>query len=113
MRPFYRIKRIKHTVFVVLGLKISIRNKSAPDYDFIMTGRERKCFEKYVLKSRNYLEFGMGGSTIFYLRNSGGKVCSVEANSRWLEFLRRKNVIAKAEACGRLKICQADIGPLG
>ena len=49
MRPFYRIKRIKHTVFVVLGLKISIRNKSAPDYDFIMTGRERKCFEKYVL----------------------------------------------------------------
>ena len=98
MRPFYRIKRIKHTVFVVLGLKISIRNKSAPDYDFIMTGRERKCFEKYVLKSRNYLEFGMGGSTIFYLRNSGGKVCSVEANSRWLEFLRRKNVIAKAEA---------------
>ena len=113
MRPFYRIKRIKHTVFVVLGLKISIRNKSAPDYDFIMTGRERKCFEKYVLKSRNYLEFGMGGSTIFYLRNSGGKVCSVEANSRWLEFLRRKNVIAKAEACDRLKICQADIGPLG
>lgn len=96
-----------------MGLKISIRNKSAPDYDFIMTGRERKCFEKYVLKSRNYLEFGMGGSTIFYLRNSGGKVCSVEANSRWLEFLRRKNVIAKAEACGRLKICQADIGPLG
>ena len=92
MRPFYRIKRMKHTVFVVLGLKISIRNKSAPDYDFIMTGRERKCFEKYVLKSRNYLEFGMGGSTIFYLRNSGGKVCSVEANSRWLEFLRRKNL---------------------
>lgn len=33
-----QIKRIKHTVFVVLGLKISIRNKSAPDYDFIMTG---------------------------------------------------------------------------
>lgn len=71
MRPFYRIKRIKHTVFVVLGLKISIRNKSAPDYDFIMTGRERKCFEKYVLKSRNYLEFGMGGSTIF--------ICAIRA----------------------------------
>lgn len=113
MKPFYRIRRMKHTVFVLFGVKISIRNKSAPDYDFIMTGRERKCFEKYVLKSRNYLEFGMGGSTIFYLRNSKGKACSVEANSRWLEFLRRKNVIAKAETRGRLKICQVDIGSLG
>lgn len=96
---------------MVLGVKISIRNKSAADYDFIMTAKERKCFEKYVLKSKNYLEYGLGGSTIFYLRNSRGKVCSVEANSSWLEFMRRKNVIAKNEAKGRLEIFQVDIGP--
>lgn len=112
MKLFYKIRRIKHTVFVVFGFKISIRNKSAADYDFIMTDKERKCFEKYVLKSKRYLEFGIGGSTIFYLRNSSGKMCCVESRNEWLDFMRKKNVIVKQEAKGYLKIFDVDIGPI-
>ena len=43
-------------------------------YSFIMSKDERSLFDKNVVDSKNYLEFGMGGSTIRTLIKSNANI---------------------------------------
>ena len=108
--------------FIPYGLivlhRYYIRNKNnvKNDNDFIwaMTENEQKLFREYIFNAKIYMEFGSGGSTITALKDSKGKIYSVESSNDWIKTMRKKyEVIKKAEDSGRLNLIYADIGKTG
>lgn len=64
-------------------------------YKFRMTKLEQDMFNKYVKKSKVYLEFGSGGSTLRVLQKSKAKIHSVESSSDWIDYLSIYFIIRK------------------
>lgn len=80
------------------------------NYPFIMHEREKQLFKKYIVESKNYLEFGLGGSTIFTLLHSNANIVSVDTNKKWIRFMEGYRLI-KRSLGDRLVIHYVDIGP--
>lgn len=96
------LKRIK----IYLNQKKSIPSS----YPFVMYDEEKELFKRYISNSKNYLEFGLGGSTIFTLINSKEKITSVDTNIEWINFVEKYKII-KQSIPHRLKIVHINIGP--
>lgn len=62
---------------------------------------------------RNYMEFGIGGSTLAAIRAGAETVVSVESDSAWVETVCRHAEVAPLVASGAARIIHADIGPVG
>lgn len=83
----------------------------APNYDVVMTDNEKRLFVKIIKNSKNYLEFGIGGSTFSALENSKARVYSVESDKAWVKKTIKHPYIKWMKFLGRLKIVYVDIGP--
>ncbi|WP_417521363.1 hypothetical protein [Marinobacter sp.] len=81
-------------------------------YPFRMSNAEIMVFEEEVKKSKHYLEFGLGGSTLRAIQKSNAMIYTVESSSEWLEFMR-KYIIIKYFEKKRLSIFLVNIGPTG
>lgn len=79
-------------------------------YQFVMTKNEQALFDRAVNKSQNYLEFGLGGSTIRAIQNSKATIFSVESCVDWIAHMRRYMILRYFEN-KRLFIFPVDIGP--
>ena len=56
-----------------------------------MTRNEKKLFEKIVLNSSNYFEFGCGGSTYFVSHcDNIKKIISVDSSLEWINNVKEK-----------------------
>lgn len=100
------IKKIENDIVTWVNKKRSIPKI----YPFIMHDDEKELFKKYIKNSINYLEFGLGGSTIFSLINSNANVTSVDTNQDWISFMTSYKFI-KNNLNKRLRIHYIDIGP--
>lgn len=60
-------------------------------YHWEMSIAERRMFKKYIKKSKNYLEFGSGGSTIFALKNSKAAIKSVDSSKEWFDHMIKEH----------------------
>ena len=74
-----------------------------------MSENERTLFESSISKSRNYLEFGLGGSTIRVLQKTKANIYTVESSPAWIAYMRRYLVLRYFEN-KRLFIFPVDIG---
>jgi hypothetical protein len=81
-------------------------------YSFIMSKEEKKMFDKYISKSNNYLEFGMGGSTIRTLLKSDANISSLDSSTVWLDMMREYRIIRNNEG-KRLTLFHENIGQTG
>lgn len=79
-------------------------------YPFIMHEDEKELLKKYVQNATSYLEFGLGGSTIFSLINSDANIISIDTNKDWISFMKSYKFI-KNNLDKRLSIYYIDIGP--
>src|SRR5690625_4904974 len=77
------LKRLENDLVTWVNQKRSIPKT----YPFIMHDDEKELFKKYIRNSVNYLEFGLGGSTIFSLINSNANVTSIDTNKDWISFM--------------------------
>jgi len=77
-----------------------------------MTKVERTLFGRLIKDSKYYLEFGLGGSTIYALKHSRAVIYSVESSLQWIEKMRKYRIIKHFEK-NRLFIHYVDIGPVG
>lgn len=84
--------------------------KTPTYYPFVMEDSEKNLLKKYISASRNYLEFGLGGSTIYSLLNSNAKIISIDTNVPWIDFMKAFKVIS-INLKDRLKIEYINIGP--
>ena len=79
-------------------------------YSFIMSDSERDLFDQYVKKSKLYLEFGAGGSTLRALTISKAQVYSIDSSQEWIQFMHRYWIVRFLEN-KRLFLKFMDIGP--
>ena len=77
-----------------------------------MTQSEKQVFYRYILNSKYYLEFGMGGSSIAVLMKAKAQISCVESSPEWINKLRKYSIIKTAEKNSRLKIKFVDIGEI-
>jgi hypothetical protein len=63
-----------------LEIWIDQKRKTPKVYPFIMHNDEKELLKKHLSNSKNYLEFGLGGSTIFALLHSETEITSVDTN---------------------------------
>jgi hypothetical protein len=80
-------------------------------YSFIMSPKEKKLFDKRIKNSKEYLEFGMGGSTFRVLQKSKANVYSIDSSSDWISLMREYRQIRKMERKKRLSLFHVNIGP--
>lgn len=79
-------------------------------YEFVMFDEEKTLFDSTVKQARNYLEFGLGGSTLRVLQKSRARIYSVESSPQWTDHMRRYFLLRFMEN-RRLSIFLVDIGP--
>src|SRR4051812_3128434 len=75
-----------------------------------MTRPEAVLFESFLRASRNYLEFGSGGSTVMASQNVKERIVSVNSSREWLD----KVAAAVTNLPGKkpeLILRHVDIGP--
>ena len=78
-----------------------------------MSENEREVFVRAIKDSKNYIEFGSGGSTFITLKTTDAKIISVEGDPNWLDYMRNNNLVFEAEQSCRLKFYYIDIGKVG
>ncbi|WP_432474183.1 hypothetical protein [Amphritea sp. HPY] len=81
-------------------------------YPFIMSENEKAIFDAAIKESNNYLEFGLGGSSIRAIQKSKAKIYTVESSPDWIRHMR-KYIYVKYFVNKRLFIFPVDIGPTG
>lgn len=81
-------------------------------YPFIMSEAEIAVFDEEIKRSKNYLEFGLGGSSLRAIQKSNAKIYTVESSAEWLASMRRYLAIRYHEN-RRLNIFLMDIGATG
>ena len=87
------------------------QKKDIPSYyPFVMTDNEKELLKKYLTKSNRYLEFGLGGSTIFALIHTQIPVISIDTNIPWIDFMKKYKIVSQ-NLGNRLEIFHFDIGP--
>ena len=80
-------------------------------YPCALSPDEIQTLKKYLRESKNYLEFGAGGSTFIALSMPEPKIYSVESDLNWINYLKSWKIIKQAGDNNRLKFIHADIGP--
>ena len=75
-----------------------------------MSPAEIVLLQNSFAKSRNYLEFGSGGSTFLAIETPVEMCWSVDSDAGWIAKMREWEPIRNAEASGQLKFHHADIG---
>ena len=81
------------------------------EYPFIMQEKEKSLFKIILKGAKSYLEFGMGGSTIYATNFPQIKTYSIDSSIEWIAQMRTHEEIVNAEAESRLQLIYVDIGP--
>src|SRR5665213_1438353 len=74
-----------------------------------MSQSEIICYKSYLLRSKNIIEFGAGGSTVLAARKRKN-IITVESDASWITNIRQFRSIRKAEQENRLQFLTVDIG---
>lgn len=72
------------------------------------TDKEIDFFSKVVNDSKEYFEYGSGGSTLYVYNNTEAKINSIDSSKKWIE-----KVLSLISNKGRVKIKYVFIGKLG
>ncbi|MEI0489731.1 hypothetical protein [Brachyspira pulli] len=90
----------------LLSLETNIR------LPILMTEDERELFVKSISESKEYLEFGSGGSTFIALKTTKANITSVESDIDWINHMRDNKTIFEEEQFCRLKFVHIDVGEI-
>jgi hypothetical protein len=76
-----------------------------------MSNNEKAIFDQAIRKSRHYLEFGLGGSTLRAIQKSKATIYTVESSPDWISHMREYIFFRHFEN-KRLHIFPVNIGPV-
>lgn len=102
-----RIREIKEFIKLYLD-KFS---KTPKYYPIQLTISEQNTLISILKNTKNYLEFGAGGSTFLALLHSNAKITTVESDLNWINFIKTWNIL-KTNVNKRLNFCHVDIGKI-
>jgi hypothetical protein len=81
-----------------------------PKLEIAMTEREKILFDGLLRCTRNYLEFGSGGSTVRAAESVSGKIVSIDSSQQWLQAVHDA---MPPSTRTRTSLVHIDIGPVG
>jgi hypothetical protein len=92
--------------------KLPVANESDDIFAFL-TEKERFFFTLLLKKSKKYLEFGMGGSTLLaYMTPNIEKIISIDSDYNWIQSIKNfKNL--KNDEGKRIILNYIDVGKIG
>ena len=100
-------KNLRNSIrFFLYSLEIDTR------LPILMSENERELFVKSISESKEYLEFGSGGSTFIVLKTTKANVISIESDINWINHMRDNKTIFEEEQFCRLKFVHIDIGEI-
>jgi hypothetical protein len=67
------------------------------EFPFRMHKNEKKVFIDHISRAKNYLEFGVGGSTLAALEHSDCNINSVDTDEAWIKKVRASSVYQIAQ----------------
>lgn len=70
---------------------------------------ERKLFTSHILDTKNYLEFGCGGSTCLVLQVTNANIVSIDSDKKFINYLN-KRCFKKLQDKSRVRFIHIDIG---
>jgi hypothetical protein len=79
-------------------------------YTVRMTSSERDLFDRTLKESANYLEFGMGGSTVRALLKSNAYVHAIDSSEGWIASMKRYKLLQDLDG-KRCTLYFVNIGP--
>jgi hypothetical protein len=77
----------------------------------VMTPAEFSLFESFIRCSRDYVEFGAGGSTYVAARHVSRSILSIESSVAWIDKVRQ--ACQGPDVKTQPEMIHADIGPTG
>lgn len=117
---FWEKERCKYTIlgFIKITKKLSkkyIENELKKDkssenptkFPIRLTPNEKSMLISYMKNSKQYLEFGSGGSTYLAVLNSEANIISIESDENWIKYIKEWNILNKTD------IRYVDIGKVG
>ena len=79
-----------------------------------LSAAESRLFQRVLSSSaRNYLEFGIGGSTIAAVRSGAAEIVSVDSDGAWVAAVSAHPEVRPVVDRGHASLIHADIGPVG
>lgn len=72
---------------------------------------EQPLFQREVSRAKSYLEFGMGGSTLFAANRGIKRIVSVDSDSEWVSKIA--DSLAVFRKTSEIDLIHCDIGPTG
>src|SRR5690606_20053947 len=103
------LMRVKNKIITILK-KLDRFSPKPALYSFIMSDAEKNLFDRTIQDAKEYLEFGMGGSTFRVLQKSKANVYTIDSSLDWIALMREYVYIKYMER-RRLSLFHVDIGP--
>lgn len=75
-------------------------------------GSELDLFEDSLKDVQQYLEFGIGGSTLVAVRLGLPSIVAIDSDNKWVEAVRSHNEVAPLLISQRVTVIHANIGPV-
>ncbi len=97
----------------LITYQIHCQEDNPVSYPIALSDAEQKLLKKYLNKSKNYLEFGAGGSTFLAIQNHNLNIYSVESDLNWIKYLSSWKIMREAISRQKLHFKHIDIGATG
>lgn len=100
-----------HKILNILGIKVKMKhstkklkaferedkeNSNPKNFPIRLTDKEKSMLIENLKKSKQYLEFGSGGSTFLAVLNSDCNIISIESDLNWINYIKEWKILSTA-----------------
>lgn len=105
-----RIAKLEQELAFLKAWQTDFYKEIPQKFPVVLTEDEKSILTAYQKKSKNYLEFGSGGSTFLALIHSNTNIYSVESDKNWIDYLRSWRIISSQESAKKVFFHIVNIG---
>ena len=109
---YMKNSNIKQKIDTEISLIKDKKSEHPNKFPIRLSDEERELLISNMKTSKNYLEFGSGGSTFLGLLNSDANIVSVENDKNWIKYLNEWDII-RTNNGHRVHLYYINNGPVG
>ncbi len=113
MKVIINLEHLKEEVDYIKNWQQDFYKEKPTKYPICLSEKEVEKLINIFKYSKNYLEYGLGGSTFLALSSNVEKITTVESDQDWIFYIQSWASIATNIKKGRLNIRHINIGKIG
>lgn len=107
MKFFKKLKAKRREILEKKELELDFKREFPSKFPIALSQNEQNYLINALKNTKNYLEFGAGGSSFLALIHSKARITSIEGDKDWIEYLKNWDAIK------RINLIYCDIGEVG